>query len=118
MKNQLLTLAFLCSALSGCATASIGKNFDSGKVKELKICESNKASVHTALGDPLSEGFQDGMNTDVYDYEYSTVVFFKGWGGRQSFVAAYDKDSKLVDMALNASSGYTVKNRCATTVGM
>jgi outer membrane protein assembly factor BamE (lipoprotein component of BamABCDE complex) len=71
MKYKLLAAVFV-SLLIGCGT--VGKQFDSSKVKDISKGATTKSQILEMFGLPFKEGFQDGLVTWTYQFDsYSSI---------------------------------------------
>lgn len=63
-------LSILVVFLSACAT--VGRDFPSGKVNEIKIGKTTQAEIEAMFGKPWRTGIEDGLVTWTYGkYKYS-----------------------------------------------
>ena len=72
MKYKLLVVAAFISLLIGCGT--VGKQFDSSKVKDISKGVTTKSQILEMFGLPFKEGAQDGLVTWTYQFDsYSSI---------------------------------------------
>ena len=65
-----LLLAGIMLAAAGCAT--VGRDFDTHKVEEIKVGETTRSDIETMFGDPWRTGLEDGKRTWTYaQYRWS-----------------------------------------------
>ena len=63
---KLAAIGFVCIFLSSCAT--IGRDFSSNVVSQIKIGKTTKGDIELLLGTPWRTGMEDGMKTWTYGY--------------------------------------------------
>ena len=57
-------LAILIAALAGCAT--VGRDFPTHNVDQIRIGETTRAEIQTMFGEPWRTGVEDGKRTWTY----------------------------------------------------
>lgn len=70
LTSPLLTAIMSMALLAGCAT--VGEEFPTYKVEEIKIGETTRDDIQVMFGDPWRTGIEDGKRTWSYGrYRYS-----------------------------------------------
>ena len=102
MKKQKLSGIMACLWLvllmAGCAT--VGKNFESGAVKEIMVNETTAEDVCNLLGNPWRTGLENGKKTWTYGY-YKYRLF--GPADTKDLVITFNKDNTVYSYSFNTT---------------
>lgn len=98
---QLIGLTVLTAGLLA-ACATVGGEFDSSNVSEIRTGQTTKSDVFNMFGRPTMKGLEDGQVTWTYvDYQYRPNLF-GGSKGRELKVT-FDKNDRVVSYSYNTN---------------
>lgn len=98
-RTRILLGLVAVAALVGCAT--VGREFPSGKVNDIKIGQTSRSDIFDMFGRPYQKGVEDGQLTWSYShYKYSVggetkTRTLKVRFDNQDRVASYSYDSNF-----------------------
>lgn len=96
----LLMTGVLLSIISSCAT--VGKNFPSRHVADIKIGEFTKADIREEYGSPWRKGIEDGNETWTYGYYHYKLI---GRTSTKDLVIRFDEKGRVTSYSFNESTG-------------
>jgi hypothetical protein len=96
----LLPLALLLLGLALLACATVGRDFPSESVRQIRIGETTRERIHELFGDPWRTGVEDGMPTWTYA-RYRYVLF--GDEKTKDLVIRYDEQGIVRSYTFNTT---------------
>jgi len=99
-----IVLGIACLSLYLAACATVGRDFETGRVAEIQIGKTTQAQIEAMFGKPWRTGIEDGLRTWTYGkYRYS--VF--GKTSTQDLVVRFDKNSVVSSYTFNTTEPAT-----------
>ena len=92
MKKVLAFIAFAIIAVLIAGCGSVGKNFDSSKVKNIHNNVTTQAQILEWFGDPFKKGQENGRT--MWTYQYDT--YSGGNSKSKDLVLLFDDNGKVI----------------------